>query len=119
MSLPSCSTPLGGDQAYRPSQTQAILARQPNGLCSRRQAKQLPRRLRPARRERRAIRAAFGLGVDLGPVGSFVQHWGQIIATASPEPVKPAVSTLVADVASAAALHPTTAGVTRLAVSCS
>lgn len=74
-----------------------------------------PQSRRVARRERKALRMACagGFGPD---VVHFVQHWSQVLAKASPAPIKPALSVLTADIASTIALHPTAMGLARLTV---
>ncbi|KAK9802684.1 hypothetical protein WJX73_005630 [Symbiochloris irregularis] len=68
---------------------------------------------RVARRERKALRTACAAG--LGPdVVHFVQHWSQVLARASPAPIKPVLSVLTADIASTISFHPTTMGLARL-----
>lgn len=106
MSAPSCSTSCSSAQCWQHTANSRRCSALPQlSACSR----------RLARRERKALRTACAAG--LGPdVVHFVQHWSQVLARASPAPLRPALSVLTTDIASTISFHPTTMGLARLAV---
>lgn len=118
MSAPSCSSPstAGWGCPTRAAHSCFPSPRQlSNSLCCRHTG--VARcRFGLARRERRAIKVACASGLSADVAGALVQNWSQMLATASPAPLKPVITLLASDIASTVSFHPTTQGLSRLLV---